>query len=198
MAAWLLFPPIRYMGWPRLPFKAEYVERLFAAKGRNSSRAIAILIGRIGDLPLVTAEMGENAQAAGRTILARPADPGGPQKSPPAGGALAECHGGSAHARSPAGAGAAARHRPTGGDFCQPLRHGEHQYRRRSDGPAWWAHSPDPGWRARSRLACPQRWWIAPAQSWLCCAKGRSAWKSCSRHWQKRNQAILYYAIRHG
>jgi L-threonylcarbamoyladenylate synthase len=58
----IAFPTDTVYGLASLPFKAEYVERLFAAKGRNSSRAIAVLIGRIEDIPLVAAEMGLKAQ----------------------------------------------------------------------------------------------------------------------------------------
>lgn len=56
------FPTDTVYGLASLPFQAEYVERLFAAKGRNSSRAIAILVGKLEDLPLVTSKMGKKAQ----------------------------------------------------------------------------------------------------------------------------------------
>lgn len=58
----IAFPTDTVYGLASLPFKAEYVERLFAAKGRNSSRAIAVLIGRVEDVPLVAAKMGLKAQ----------------------------------------------------------------------------------------------------------------------------------------
>jgi len=60
------FPTDTVYGLASLPFQAEYVERLFAAKGRNSSRAIAILVGKLEDLPLVTAKMGKKAQLLAR------------------------------------------------------------------------------------------------------------------------------------
>lgn len=53
----IAFPTDTVYGLASLPFKAEYVERLFAAKGRNSSRAIAVLIGQVADIPLVAAEL---------------------------------------------------------------------------------------------------------------------------------------------
>jgi L-threonylcarbamoyladenylate synthase len=53
------FPTDTVYGLASLPFKTEYVERLFAAKGRNSSRAIAVLIGCLDDLPKITPGLGE-------------------------------------------------------------------------------------------------------------------------------------------
>ncbi len=44
------FPTDTVYGLATLPFKDEYVEGLFSAKGRNNSRAIAILIGDLKDL----------------------------------------------------------------------------------------------------------------------------------------------------
>ncbi len=44
------FPTDTVYGLAALPFKDEYVEGLFSAKGRNNSRAIAILIGDLKDL----------------------------------------------------------------------------------------------------------------------------------------------------
>ena len=49
------FPTDTVYGLAALPFQTETVERLFIAKGRNSDRAIALLIGAIQDLPKVTA-----------------------------------------------------------------------------------------------------------------------------------------------
>lgn len=60
------FPTDTVYGLASLPFQAEYVERLFAAKGRNSSRAIAILVGKIEDLPLVTGKISKKAQLLAR------------------------------------------------------------------------------------------------------------------------------------
>jgi len=47
------FPTDTVYGLAALPFKGEYVEGLFSAKGRNNSRAIAILIGDYADLKKV-------------------------------------------------------------------------------------------------------------------------------------------------
>lgn len=44
------FPTDTVYGLAAMPFKEEYVEGLFSAKGRNNSRAIAILIGDLKDL----------------------------------------------------------------------------------------------------------------------------------------------------
>jgi L-threonylcarbamoyladenylate synthase len=55
------FPTDTVYGLAALPFNGEFVERLFTAKGRNSSRAISILIGDLADLKRVVAEFGETA-----------------------------------------------------------------------------------------------------------------------------------------
>lgn len=47
------FPTDTVYGLAVLPFKSEFVERLFSAKGRSNTRAIAILIGKFVDLDLV-------------------------------------------------------------------------------------------------------------------------------------------------
>jgi L-threonylcarbamoyladenylate synthase len=47
------FPTDTVYGLAALPFRNEFIEGLFCAKGRNSSRAIAILIGNYEDLPSV-------------------------------------------------------------------------------------------------------------------------------------------------
>jgi L-threonylcarbamoyladenylate synthase len=50
------FPTDTVYGLAALPFKEEYVEGLFSAKGRNNTRAIAILIGDYEDLKQVVDE----------------------------------------------------------------------------------------------------------------------------------------------
>ena len=47
------FPTDTVYGLAALPFKSEFVEGLFSAKGRNNTRAIAILIGDYADLDRV-------------------------------------------------------------------------------------------------------------------------------------------------
>lgn len=47
------FPTDTVYGLAALPFQGEYVERLFIAKGRNSHRAIGILLGDRSQLPRV-------------------------------------------------------------------------------------------------------------------------------------------------
>ena len=44
------FPTDTVYGLAALPFTGEFVEGLFSAKGRNNTRAIAILIGEYADL----------------------------------------------------------------------------------------------------------------------------------------------------
>lgn len=55
------FPTDTVYGLAALPFQAEYVERLYIAKGRNSERSIAVLLGEQGQLELIAKDMGEMA-----------------------------------------------------------------------------------------------------------------------------------------
>ncbi len=55
------FPTDTVYGLAALPFKSEYVEGLFSAKGRNNSRAIAILIGDYEDLNSVVDQFDETS-----------------------------------------------------------------------------------------------------------------------------------------
>lgn len=55
------FPTDTVYGLAAIPFKSEYVEGLFSAKGRNNTRAIAILIGDYPDLKLVVEEFDEKS-----------------------------------------------------------------------------------------------------------------------------------------
>jgi L-threonylcarbamoyladenylate synthase len=55
------FPTDTVYGLASLPFQEKYVERLFAAKGRNSNRAIAILVGKVEDLSQITSDMSSTA-----------------------------------------------------------------------------------------------------------------------------------------
>lgn len=56
------FPTDTVYGLAAIPFEEASIDRLFVAKGRNSNRAIAILIGRFEDLKTITLEIGEIAQ----------------------------------------------------------------------------------------------------------------------------------------
>jgi L-threonylcarbamoyladenylate synthase len=55
------FPTDTVYGLAALPFNNEYVEGLFSAKGRNNTRAIAILIGNFTDLEKVVDHFDELA-----------------------------------------------------------------------------------------------------------------------------------------
>jgi L-threonylcarbamoyladenylate synthase len=55
------FPTDTVYGLAALPFKSEYVQGLFSAKGRNNSRAIAILIGNYADLKSVVDQFDETS-----------------------------------------------------------------------------------------------------------------------------------------
>ena len=56
------FPTDTVYGLAALPFKGEYVEGLFSAKGRNNARAIAILIGDYPDLEKVAERFDDRSQ----------------------------------------------------------------------------------------------------------------------------------------
>lgn len=56
------FPTDTVYGLAALPFKSETVEGLFSAKGRTSSRAIAILIGDYPDLNRIVLMFDERSQ----------------------------------------------------------------------------------------------------------------------------------------
>jgi L-threonylcarbamoyladenylate synthase len=56
------FPTDTVYGLAVLPFQEEYVERLYIAKGRNSDRAIAVLLGDYEQLAQVAKEIGETAR----------------------------------------------------------------------------------------------------------------------------------------
>ncbi len=51
------FPTDTVYGLAALPFKEETVERLYFVKGRSNLKAIAILVGAVADLSLVTLSM---------------------------------------------------------------------------------------------------------------------------------------------
>jgi L-threonylcarbamoyladenylate synthase len=55
------FPTDTVYGLAVSPFNQEYVERIFVIKGRNSSRAIAVLIGDVSQLDRVSKSPGELA-----------------------------------------------------------------------------------------------------------------------------------------
>jgi L-threonylcarbamoyladenylate synthase len=66
------FPTDTVYGLAAMPFKAEVVERLFTAKGRNNARAIAVLIGDFAHLKQITFEMGEKAETLARRFWPGP------------------------------------------------------------------------------------------------------------------------------
>src|SRR5512134_2845895 len=56
------FPTDTVYGLAALPFQAETVERLYVAKGRNSERAIAVLLGDIEQIDQVAKEFTPSAR----------------------------------------------------------------------------------------------------------------------------------------
>jgi L-threonylcarbamoyladenylate synthase len=56
------FPTDTVYGLGALAFDAQAIERLYVAKGRDTAKAIAVLVGQTGDLKLVTKEMNETAR----------------------------------------------------------------------------------------------------------------------------------------
>lgn len=57
----VVFPTDTVYGLAALPSNPDFIERLFVVKGRDSSRAIAVLIGSIEDLSKVSPDPGEIA-----------------------------------------------------------------------------------------------------------------------------------------
>ena len=53
----VVFPTDTVYGLAALPFHEEYVERLYVIKGRNSTRAIALLISDYSELEMVSASV---------------------------------------------------------------------------------------------------------------------------------------------
>jgi L-threonylcarbamoyladenylate synthase len=66
------FPTDTVYGLASLPFQAEYVERLYVAKGRNSERAIALLLGDYEQLGQVARDIGETAKLWARKFWPGP------------------------------------------------------------------------------------------------------------------------------
>lgn len=66
------FPTDTVYGLASLPFQAEYVERLYIAKGRNSERAIALLLGDLEQLEQVVDNIGETAMIWARKFWPGP------------------------------------------------------------------------------------------------------------------------------
>ena len=58
----VVFPTDTVYGLAALPYNAEYIERLFVVKGRNSTRAIAVLVADIVDLRKVSKSPNQVAQ----------------------------------------------------------------------------------------------------------------------------------------
>lgn len=58
----VVFPTDTVYGLAALPYREEFVERLYVVKGRNSSRAIAVLIGAARDLERLSVSPGEMAR----------------------------------------------------------------------------------------------------------------------------------------
>lgn len=66
------FPTDTVYGLAVSPFNQEYVERIFIVKGRNSSRAIAVLIGDISHLDQVSKSPGDLALRLARQFWPGP------------------------------------------------------------------------------------------------------------------------------
>ena len=62
----IAFPTDTVYGLGSSPFNPEAIKRLFTAKGRNFNKAIAILIGDISQLPLLSEEFNPTAQILSR------------------------------------------------------------------------------------------------------------------------------------
>ncbi len=66
------FPTDTVYGLAALPFRGEFVEGLFSAKGRSNTRAIAILVGDFADVDKVAQEFDERAQRIARRFWPGP------------------------------------------------------------------------------------------------------------------------------
>ncbi len=66
------FPTDTVYGLATLPFVADYVEQLYIAKGRNSERAIAVLLGNPTQLPQVAAPMESYTSKIAKTFWPGP------------------------------------------------------------------------------------------------------------------------------
>lgn len=58
----VVFPTDTVYGLAALPFNKDYVERLYVIKGRNSTRAIAVLIGEVSELEKVSISPSKSAK----------------------------------------------------------------------------------------------------------------------------------------
>jgi len=62
----IAYPTDTVYGLSASPFQETAIERIFAAKGRDFNKAIAILVGDLEQLPLVTSSFTESAEALAR------------------------------------------------------------------------------------------------------------------------------------
>jgi L-threonylcarbamoyladenylate synthase len=121
------FPTDTVYGVGALAFDAAAVESIYAAKDRPVEKAIPILIGGPEDLDKVTAEIPPIAAKLAARFWPGPLTLVVP-KHPPARRGFLHAHGRRARARSPGGAGVAARRRSHGGDIGQHQRGGQPEY----------------------------------------------------------------------
>lgn len=68
----VVFPTDTVYGLGALPSSADYVERLYVVKGRDSSRAIAVLIGKVEEFSKVSRDPGESALRLARRFWPGP------------------------------------------------------------------------------------------------------------------------------
>jgi L-threonylcarbamoyladenylate synthase len=68
----IVFPTDTVYGLAAWPYQAEFVERLYVVKGRNSTRAIAVLIARPEDMNQVAISPSESAMKLARRFWPGP------------------------------------------------------------------------------------------------------------------------------
>jgi L-threonylcarbamoyladenylate synthase len=68
----VVFPTDTVYGLAALPYQSEFVERLYVVKGRNSARAIALLIPEPGELARVSRTPSETAMRLARSFWPGP------------------------------------------------------------------------------------------------------------------------------
>jgi L-threonylcarbamoyladenylate synthase len=66
------FPTDTVYGLAAMAFNEQAIERLYMVKGRDSAKAVAVLLGTINHLPLVTSEPGEISQRLGERFWPGP------------------------------------------------------------------------------------------------------------------------------
>ncbi len=145
------FPTDTVYGVGVLAFHSGAIDQLYVVKGRDTAKAIAILLGDIHALGQVTVSMGSLAERLAKRfwpgpltlVVSRHPDLPSNLSPLPTIGVRMPDH--------PVALELLKRYRSAGGHFSQPIRRIERHHRAASFRPAQWAHPLDPGWRPDPR-----------------------------------------------